>query len=101
MKKLLIVLIIATVSFESCNKNSTSDTKDSTGIITGRDITKCYCCWGWFIEINNTTYMFDKIPSNSPVDLTTITYPTTVKITWRPSQTRHCSQFIDVLDISY
>ena len=44
--------------------------------------------------------MFDKIPSGSTFDLTAITYPATVKIKWRNSQTRNCSEFIDVLDIT-
>jgi hypothetical protein len=101
MKKILFVLLAATILSLGCNKKNAGDTMDSTGIITGRDLTKCYCCWGWIIEINNKTYMFDKIPAASPVDLTTITYPTSVRLKWRPSQERHCSQFIDVLDISF
>jgi hypothetical protein len=100
MKKLFFIFITATVLSLACNKNNSGESTDSIGIITGRDLTKCYCCWGWFIEINNTAYMFDKIPATSTFDLTTITYPTTVKIKWRPSQVRNCSQFIDVLDIS-
>jgi hypothetical protein len=100
MKKSLFVFI-TTISVLGCNKNDRSDEKYSTGVITEMDPTKCYCCWGWVIRINNTTYKFDKIPPGSSIDLATITYPATVKIKWRPSQTRHCSEFIDVLDISY
>jgi hypothetical protein len=99
MKKAFLLLIVAAM-FLSCNKNSRVD-EYSTGIITGRDLSKCYCCWGWIIDINNSTYKFDKIPSGSSFDLTAITYPATVKIKWRNSQTRRCSEFIDVLEISY
>ena len=100
MKKLMFALI-ATTFLSGCAKKNNEGEKYSTGVITGRDLTKCYCCWGWIIDINNTNYKFDKIPSGSSFDLTAITYPATVKIKWRNSQTRHCSEFIDVLDISY
>jgi hypothetical protein len=103
VKKLLFVFI-ASVFILACSKNSsqknTEDEKYSSGVITGRDLTKCYCCWGWIIEIDNTTYKFDNIPPATTFDLATITYPATVKIKWRPSQTRLCSEFIDILDIS-
>jgi len=100
MKKMLFLLIIAAF-FLGCSKGSKKNEDFSTGIIKGRDLTKCYCCWGWIIEINNTKYRFDKIPSGSSFDLTAVSYPASVKIKWSPSQTRHCSEFIDVLDISY
>jgi len=100
MKKTLFLLITA-VLFLGCTKTKQEYRNYSTGVITGRDLTKCYCCWGWIIEINNTVYKFDKIPSGSSFDLTQIIYPSAVKIKWRPSQTRQCSEFIDVLDISY
>jgi hypothetical protein len=99
MKKLLFLLILA-IFILGCNKSKNELDSYSTGVITGRDLTKCYCCWGWIIDINNTRYKFDKIPSGSSFDLTAITYPATVKIKWRNSQTRNCSEFIDVLDIT-
>ena len=100
MKKLFPVFIAAVILL-SCQKSKQDDGEYARGVITGRDLTKCYCCWGWIIEINNTAYKFDKIPSGSSFDLTQIIYPSTVKIKWRPSQTRQCSEFIDVLDITY
>ena len=100
MKKLFSLLLIGTL-FLGCNKSAVQEGPYSTGIITGMDESKCYCCWGWIIEINNVSYKFDKIPSGSSFDLNSITYPSTVKIKWRSSQTRNCSEFIDVLDISY
>jgi hypothetical protein len=89
MQKLVFFIIIATL-FWGCQKNSVKDGKSkiiaSTAVITGRDLTKCACCWGWIIEINNAVYKFDRIPASSPLNLDALTYPTTVQIQWRNSQ---------------
>lgn len=103
MQKLVFFIIIATL-FLCCQKYSDKNEKNkitaSTAVITGRDLTKCACCWGWIIEINNAVYKFDRIPANSPLDLDNITYPTTVNIQWRNSQGSCSGRLIDVISIS-
>ncbi|MBL7739752.1 MAG: hypothetical protein JNK14_11065 [Chitinophagaceae bacterium] len=100
MKKVFFVWAVVVSFLTACNKNTDGDIKKSTGILTGFDASKCYCCWGWIISINNTVYKFDKKPASSSIDLENISYPATVNIEWRPSSTKNCSNWIDVIRIS-
>jgi hypothetical protein len=96
------VIIAATCLclFLSCNKPATGVTDfEGTGVITGMDVSKCYCCWGWIININGKDYKFDRVPANSGFDLYTLTFPATVKVKWR-DDTKGCSgKVIDILSI--
>lgn len=100
MRKVLLLAVIATAFFSACKKNQSDNAKESTAVITGRDLTKCYCCWGWIINIDNVNYRFDKIPSFPSFDLENISYPATVKVKWQPAA-GDCSDKIDILRISY
>jgi hypothetical protein len=100
MKKLIFILIAAAVLFPGCKKNNAAGFIDSTGVITGRDLRKCACCWGWIIEINNTSYKFDKIPVSSGIDLDNITYPTVVRVQWTTASGSCSGRLIEILSIS-
>ena len=101
MKKLLLLILTSVVFFIACNKsNSGEEFFDSNGVITGRDLTKCACCWGWIIEINNTRYKFEKIPASSGIDLENIPYPLPVRIQWRDVQGSCSGRLIEVISIS-
>lgn len=54
----------------------------SIGTIVGIDYTKCACCGGWQILIDDTMYLIDAIPDNSDLDLEKETLPVTVKLDW-------------------
>ncbi len=99
MKKTLLIGITIVLFLAACNKNDAGEIKRSAGIITGFDGSKCYCCWGWIVEIDNVIYKFDKIPPSSSVDLNNISYPVPVNIEWRPSA-KNCSIRIEVISIS-
>ncbi len=98
MKKIFVLFLLSCCLFTNCKKDT--DPNESTGIITGRDLSKCYCCWGWLVEIENKTYKFDKIPSNSLIDLEILSFPTTVKIKWRDAEGSCKGKLIEVLSIS-
>jgi len=72
MKKIFLILIAITISVTSCKK----ETKiEYSGKITGQDFRKCSCCGGYYIEINDSNYRFESIPSNSGINLSIDTFP--------------------------
>lgn len=75
----LITFILMLFLF-SCEKE-VSDYQ-STALITGPDLAFCACCGGYFIELNDSTYHFDSLPSASDIDLSTATFPIEVKLDW-------------------
>ena len=68
----------------SCQKETNHEYK-STGIITGPDIRRCPspCCGGWFIIIDDLTYEFDTLPTDSNINLEKETLPLKVKLDWQ------------------
>ena len=49
--------------------------------VIGFDMTKCGCCWGWKIEVNNQTYIAKEIPGwDYPWIDTTVTYPIVIQL---------------------
>lgn len=100
MKKAFTIGLLILCLCTSCGRdNTTILPMESIGIITGMDLRKCACCWGWLVDINNTTYKFDKIPANSSLDLNNLTFPTFVKIKWRDAQDGCKGQLIEVIEI--
>ena len=75
---LTFILILLMVVF-SCSKE---DNYMSAGTITGIDMSLCMCCGGWFIEIDNATYRFNKLPDHCDLNLENETFPITVKLDW-------------------
>jgi hypothetical protein len=105
MRKILLAAIATVIIFSACEKrdsscgNNDSVNKYSTAVITGRDFTKCYCCGGWIIEIDNLTYKFDRAPVGSTVNLETLSYPASVNVTWH-SLPGNCSQKIEIVSLT-
>lgn len=104
MKQLLPIVIALMMIFPACHKSDRgtdpADVKHSNGIITGRDLRKCACCWGWIIEIDNATYKFEKVPAGSPIDLNNLVYPAAVNISWRNPRGNCGYPMIEVVSIS-
>jgi hypothetical protein len=106
MKKILLIAITAIILFPACQKGDSNchnsdpgNIKSSNAVITGMDLTKCSCCWGWVIEIDNVIYKFDKAPAGSTVNLETLSYPATVNVSWRRAP-GNCSARIELLALS-
>ena len=81
MKKLSIAIFCLGI-IVSCGKVKYSD----TGIITGPNMLMCptKCCGGFYIDINNTRYIFEQLPVNSGINLESSTYPILVDLNWQP-----------------
>ena len=78
-KKILFAVLLLTSVILSCEKE---EDYHSTAVITGPDVRDCICCGGYFIEIGDSTYNFDTLPTTSKIDLTTETFPLPVKLDW-------------------
>ncbi len=88
MKKtiLFVLLFIFFISCSNSNEDNSSESKsfDSKAIITALDLRECVCgCGGFFIEIENETYLFFKelLPRND-LDLSPENLPLRVKLDW-------------------
>ncbi|NVO19701.1 MAG: hypothetical protein HXX13_08375 [Bacteroidetes bacterium] len=102
--KWIICLILLMFLLPNCNKDSSSTTVPdgySRGQITGMDARLCPspCCGGWFIKINDNTYYFGLLPSNSSLDLSNPSYPVNVILKWEADTTLCTNNGIKVLDI--
>ncbi|MFK8046511.1 MAG: hypothetical protein AB8B72_13525 [Crocinitomicaceae bacterium] len=83
MKKLVSRVFIIVVLFSavlSCDKN---DYLSNEGIVIGADLSKCSCCGGYFVEIENDTLRFLEIPKASDIDLSADEMPIAVKVNWK------------------
>jgi hypothetical protein len=66
--KINLAILILTLGLTSLAFTPKDDCTTNAQVL-GFDGTKCACCHGWMIEINNKTYLADSIPGfnrNSP-----------------------------------
>ena len=103
MKKLIILPALFLLVITGCQKNgSPAAAKETIGnaVITGFSPDKCACCWGWNVEIDGKTYRIDKFPDDVDFDVTNISFPMTVSITWSELAGGCKGTIIDVQHIS-
>jgi hypothetical protein len=96
MKSVLRFILVLSLIFVFSCKKETDNT--NIGKITGQDYRKCMCCGGWFIDINNTVYVFDQLPPNSGINLEAETLPITVKVAWKKNTSR-CTAGNEAIEI--
>jgi hypothetical protein len=80
MKILLLISLILLATLFACKKEINPT---DTGVITGADERLCPCCGGWFIEIGDSTYIFNQLPADSKLDLANETFPVPVDLNWQ------------------
>jgi hypothetical protein len=88
MKPLIFLLFISILAVTGCEK----DSYKSAGTITGADMAMCACCGGYFIEIESTTYRFEKseLPDNFSFD--DLQLPLKVELDWE-LKTSACTNY--------
>ena len=96
VKKWLFILSLTFGVFASCEKEYDYQ---SVGVITGPEVRDCICCGGFLIEIDDSTYNFDNLPSSSDIDLIEESFPIEVNLDW--SNDRICGdiQYIEIKKI--
>ncbi|MEM8896708.1 MAG: hypothetical protein AAGC85_01325 [Bacteroidota bacterium] len=85
---LLVGILMLTMG---CENESTAEVHECTpenGVeasITGPDFRRCACCGGWFIEIADSTYRFQKFPDCSETEglANDVKYPLHVTVEFR------------------
>ncbi len=96
MKNLILILILfAIFIFSSCQKNDLN----YVGKITEQDFSKCVCCGGFLLKIDNNQYnIFEQnLPSNN-LDLKNAKLPMKVSLNFT-IPTSGCENFIEVQKI--
>ncbi|MFO7669842.1 MAG: hypothetical protein R6W31_09310, partial [Bacteroidales bacterium] len=78
MKKTALMLFISLI-FLSCERQTDLVNKTTDAQIVGFVTAKCYCCWGWVIEIGTETIKAEHIPNLTPSENTV--FPIEVRIT--------------------
>jgi len=79
---LALLLIIST-----CEKDLTNTTANA--IVVDFVTEKCYCCWGWVIEVDSQTIKADSLPGLSPTENIVFPFDVRIKI---GDQSRDCSE---------
>lgn len=88
MKVKLYIVLISSLLVLGCEKEN----YESTGTITGQDLTLCACCGGYFIEIDGAQYRFEKseLPGNFTFEDNQL--PMQVELDWK-LKTDGCTGF--------
>jgi len=88
MKTKVFFLLVSALLIVSCEKTK----YENTGTITGQDFALCACCGGYFIQIDDVNYRFEKseLPDNFTFDDNQL--PLTVELDWEP-RSAYCSDF--------
>jgi hypothetical protein len=88
MKRKLLTTLLFVSLFVGCEKAK----YENTGTITGADLRKCMCCGGYFVDINDTQYQFEKseLPDNFTFEDSQL--PLVVELNWE-LKTDGCSGF--------
>lgn len=81
----VVFLFFLMTIFTGCEKDDHGFR--STGIILGPDYGYCMCCGGYIIEIEDSTYRFEKLPSSSGIDLARSEFPLAVDLDWQHDRT--------------
>lgn len=85
LKPLTLIILLAIIT--NCEKENLVNTSTNAKVVDF--VTeKCYCCWGWVIEIGSQTIKADSLPGISSLE--NIVFPFDVNISIG-NQTRDCS----------
>ncbi len=92
MKQLLIFVALLVTFLLACKNDEPSSAFMAEGEIIGGDPRNCGCCGGWFLEAADTTFLFDRLPASSSLDLNNATFPISVKFDYQ-ADTSTCGRF--------
>jgi len=96
-KIVYILIFVLIIVIAQCKKNESDSLTEA--FITGPDPRDCICCGGYFIEINDSAYNFDQLPSSCNLDLTTAEFPIAVYVDWEPERKCGDIQYITIKQI--
>jgi len=79
LKTGIFFLFFSAILILGCEKTN----YESTGTITGADMTMCACCGGYYIEISGSNYHFNKDELPSGFTFTNEQLPLKVELNWQ------------------
>ncbi len=88
----LVILSTFLIMVFSCEEKDPIANKTQDAQIVGFVTEKCYCCWGWVIEIGDVTLKAEEIPGLE-IGLEETTFPLSGRIT-TGERTTECSDYI-------
>ena len=62
MKPLKLIGLLLLLTFNGCETNGELENLTTDAQIIGFISEKCYCCWGWVIQVGSETIKTDYIP---------------------------------------
>jgi hypothetical protein len=80
MKIQIFATVLICIMLASCMKDNDFGQR---GTITGPDYRLCYCCGGYLININDSTYQFRDIPEQNNINLENASFPIEVIFEWK------------------
>lgn len=97
IEKLLYIVLLFFVILVACEKEGNDYQSDA--VITGPDFGQCICCGGYFITIGDSNYHFDSLPVTSDIDLSSSTFPISVRLDWLYERKCTDFQYIEIVRI--
>jgi hypothetical protein len=86
----LAMLFLFLIAITNCERNEDLSNMTTDAKVVDFVTEKCYCCWGWVIEVGSNTIKADSIPGLSPSE--NLVFPFNVRISIG-NHTRDCSEF--------
>jgi hypothetical protein len=80
MKIQILATVLICLVLASCMKDNDFGQR---GTITGPDYSLCYCCGGYLININDSTYRFLDLPEQNNINLDNESFPIKVILEWK------------------
>ena len=84
------ILLLSILLISNCEKSKDLENLTTDAKIIGFVTEKCYCCWGWIINIDSRTIKTDSLPGLNPSE--NLEFPINAKITIG-TKTRDCSEY--------
>jgi hypothetical protein len=94
MKQLLVFVALSVAFLFACKNDSNPSAFMAEGQITGLDARECFCCGGWFLQTADTTFLFDRLPDGSTIDLNIAAFPIPVKFDYE-TDTSGCGLWLN------
>jgi hypothetical protein len=86
----LTVILLFLLTITECEKDTNLSGMTANARITGFVAEKCFCCWGWVIEIDSKIIKSENIPGLSLEE--DISFPINVRISLG-EQTQTCDEY--------
>jgi len=94
MKSIFVFVAFLSAVLFACKNDGLSSSFMAEGEIVGGDPRNCACCGGWFLETADTTFLFDRLPDGSMIDLNNATFPIQVKFDYK-ADTSYCGVWLN------